>query len=390
MSGSIYRTVLEQCLRGEPWSRELFSHLRAPELFSVLAEGLSDRFEPRLVDTYADIFCEVIAAVRPELNGAELRARYERVRRTRPFAGPEPSTVFVLSRVTLGADVAITSVLFDALKRRFPAAEILFVAPRKSYDLFAADPRIFHLAVSYGGSLEERLRAPWLEQPNAIVVDPDSRLSQLGLLPVCPEDRYCFFESRSYGGDGDEPLSALARRWAGEVFGVTDARPYIAPAAAPGAQGAITVSLGVGDNPAKRFGGDFEARLLGLLAATGVPVAIDSGGSAEEAERVRRAVEASGARVQVLSGSFASFAAAIAASRLYVGYDSAGQHVAAAAGVPLISIFRGFPSERFFERWRPTGRGPIEIIKAGQPADAVLTRVSELLRAYSSWLPNAS
>ena len=262
MSGSIYRTVLEQCLRGEPWSRELFSHLRVPELFSVLAEGLSDRFEPRLVDTYADIFCEVIAAVRPELNGAELRARYERVRRTRPFAGPEPSTVFVLSRVTLGADVAITSVLFDALKRRFPAAEILFVAPRKSYDLFAADPRIFHLAVSYGGSLEERLRAPWLEQPNAIVVDPDSRLSQLGLLPVCPEDRYCFFESRSYGGDGDEPLSALANEGPALLERTLDRfLPYRLSVASN------AVSTRISQSYRKRFGLKIpEWRLIAILA----------------------------------------------------------------------------------------------------------------------------
>jgi ADP-heptose:LPS heptosyltransferase len=38
-----------------------------------------------------------------------------------------------------------------------------------------------------------------------------------------------------------------------------------------------------------------------------------------------------------------------------VGYDSAGQHVAAACGVPLISIFAGFPVPRMFERWRPVG-----------------------------------
>lgn len=380
MPGSIYSTVLGQCLRGEPWSRELLGRLHEPALFSVLAEGLSDRFETRLVEAYADIFCEVIAAARPDLNAGGLRARYERVRRTRPFSGAEPRTVFVLSRITLGADVAVTSVLFDALKRRFRGAQILFVAPRKSYDLFAADPRISHLAVLYGGTLEERLRAPWLDQPDAIVVDPDSRMSQLGLLPVCPEERYYFFESRSYGGDGNEPLPALARRWAREVFGVTDARPYLAPAASPAAQGAITVSLGVGENPAKRIGGDFEPRLLALLAGTGLPVVVDSGGSADEAERVRRAAEACGAPVRVLAGSFATFAATIAASRLYAGYDSAGQHVAAAAGIPLISIFRGFSSDRFFERWKPAGKGKIEIIRADQQADAVLARIGEILR----------
>ena len=41
------------------------------------------------------------------------------------------------------------------------------------------------------------------------------------------------------------------------------------------------------------------------------------------------------------------------AAKQYVGYDSAGQHVAAASGTPLISIFAGYPSERMFQRWRP-------------------------------------
>ena len=84
-------------------------------------------------------------------------ARYERVRRARPIAG-EPRRIFVLSRVTLGADVAVTSVLMAAAKRRFPHAEIVFVGPRKNYELFAGDTRIHHAEVDYRrGGLRERL-----------------------------------------------------------------------------------------------------------------------------------------------------------------------------------------------------------------------------------------
>ena len=68
-------------------------------------------------------------------------------------------------------------------------------------------------------------------------------------------------------------------------------------------------------------------------------------------------------------GSFAGFASLIAGSRLYVGYDSAGQHVAAACGVPLISIFAGFPSPRMFARWRPTGAGAA-VIRVDRPDPA--------------------
>ena len=71
-------------------------------------------------------------------------------------------------------------------------------------------------------------------------------------------------------------------------------------------------------------------------------------------------------------GSFAGFAAHIQRSHLYIGYDSAGGHVAAACGVPMISIFAGFPSDRMFQRWRPTGPGEISILRADQFSETSL------------------
>ncbi len=57
----------------------------------------------------------------------------------------------------------------------------------------------------------------------------------------------------------------------------------------------------------------------------------------------------------VHEGSYASFASHILDSQLYVGYDSVGQHVAAAAGIPLVSVFTGYVSDRMLSRWRPEG-----------------------------------
>ena len=54
--------------------------------------------------------------------------------------------------------------------------------------------------------------------------------------------------------------------------------------------------------------------------------------------------------MQTHSGAFAPFAAEIARSRLFVGYDSAAGHVASACGVPLISIATGFATERMAAR----------------------------------------
>lgn len=138
------------------------------------------------------------------------------------------------------------------------------------------------------------------------------------------------------------------------------------------------MSFGVGGNAAKRLADPFEARLLAALAARGLPLIVDAGAGGEEAARVERAIEASGARARVWRGSFAGFASLIARSRLYVGYDSAGQHVAAACGVPLAAVFAGAPCRRFEERWRPFGPGPIEAIPAaaGDP-EAALARTIE-------------
>jgi ADP-heptose:LPS heptosyltransferase len=368
------RRILDCSIRGQAWPAALVARLieeSASEegshaLFRILAEGLADQFEPRLVDAYAALFSEVIASALPDLSAAELLARFQRVRRPRPIEG-NPRAVYVLSRVTLGADVAITSRVLDAAKRRFPAARIVLVGGEKSWQLFAGDPRIEHLPVVYRrGTLRERLAVcPRIEERASIVIDPDSRLTQLGLVPVCPEESYYFFESRAYGADGEESLGALTRRWIAETFGVPDARAWIAPASPPASAADVAVSLGVGENPAKGLPPEFEERLLGALAGRGLNIIVDSGPGGDEQERVRRAIGARQDRIRMFQGSFAAFAAIIARSRLYVGYDSAGQHAAAACGVPLVTIFAGAPCPRFAERWRPTGPGPIEVIQAG-------------------------
>jgi len=377
----IARDLLERCIRGEAPAKlppALLEDKSGQALFGILAEGLADRFEPTLCEIYADLFAPVIPGADP--------ARYRRVRKPRTIA-IEPRTVFVLSRVTLGADVAVTSVLLDAAKQRFPRAQIIFVGPSKNYELFAADPRIAHAEVAYRrGSLRQRLAVrreleSLLAAPDAITIDSDSRLTQLGLLPICPEERYHLFESRGYGGSADASLPQLAASWAEQTFGIAGAKPYVVLPNAPAHREGIAVSFGVGENPVKRLPDPFEEQLLARLAETGAEICIDKGAGGEEAERVLRAAERSGVKATFWEGSFAGFAAIIAASRLYVGYDSAGQHVAAATGVPLVSIFAGFPTLRMFHRWRPTGERAA-VIRVDRPEVAsIVARVREALTA---------
>jgi ADP-heptose:LPS heptosyltransferase len=234
------------------------------------------------------------------------------------------------------------------------------------------------------GSLADRLSSAGelkqlVARPGSIVVDPDSRLTQLGLLPVCAEESYYFFESRAYGGSSERSLPELTAEWSWETFGIRDVKPYLALPHRLEKTPTIAVSLGVGENPAKRVPDPFEEELLKTLGETGLSLAIDKGAGGVEAERVERAIAASGVAASVWDGSFAGFAEIIAASRLYVGYDSAGQHVAAACGVPLISIFAGFPAPRMVARWRPAGEG-CNVIQVDRPdAHATLGRVREAL-----------
>ena len=294
------------CEEGAPWRAELLDRLTAPDagraLFTGVIERLADRFEPRLCDAYVELMADAIARVIPDLHATHTIARYERVRRPRRFTGDVAAVrnVVVLSRVTLGADVAIASVMLDAAKRAFPNAVVYFAASLKSWELFAADPRLRRLAVEYsrGGSLRQRLEV-WPRVRDeiaalgpALVIDPDSRLTQLGLLPVCREEDYFFFESRAFEPDSPAPLSELAARWANATFGVADARPFIATGLdAP--HYASTCSLGVGENPAKRVSDALERELVRMLPR---PALVDTGAGSAERERAVAAVREAGAR----------------------------------------------------------------------------------------------
>jgi hypothetical protein len=332
-------------------------------LFGIVIERLGDLFEPSLCEIYARLFVHVISRVLPEYNAEDLLLRYRRVRQVRRFQGGDVQRVFVLSRVTLGADVAVTSVALAAAKQRFPDAEICLIGPAKNGEMFAADSRIAPIAVAYGRAslLRDRLLAAAelqvaTDELSSIVIDPDSRLTQLGLIPICDDSRYYFFESRAFGGETDATLSQLTGEWLAEVFDIEPPQPYVAP---PQQQriADITVSWGVGDNENKRIDDQFEYAVLSRLLREGRPILLDRGDGGPEAARADAFAERLGspANLHLHDGSYASFASHILQSDFYIGYDSAGQHVASSANVPLVSLFTGFPCNRMFARWRPIG-----------------------------------
>jgi hypothetical protein len=342
--------------RGERLPAELVRSLgeeQPGEFFRVIVESLADSFDPAQAAAYEEL----------------MQAWIPPTPRIRPTIPEFVETVYVLSRVTLGADIKITSVILDAMKERF-GGDIFLVANRKSAELFASDARIEHLEADYPrtGPVSQRIEFARhlrrrLEGPNRIVVDPDSRMTQLGLIPVCEPERYFHFPSRTANSAAN--LTELTQHWLQETFGESG-HAYIAPPRIPvrGDPSNAAVSLGVGENDSKRVGGDFEARLIRALGEKYRTIWIDRGVGGEEARRVTAAAEASGCmdRIRFWEGSFAGFASLLSQCDFYVGYDSAGQHAAAAAGIPLISIFAGAPSDRFRQRWSPAGPGRIEVI----------------------------
>lgn len=343
-------------------SIDALAALTAAELFGSVIEPLADSFEPSLVLEYVDVFSRLMERAVPSFSAASLASRYAALRVSRPSI--TPSRVVVLSRVTLGADVAVTSTFLAGAMARWPSASVVFAGPRKNFELFSGDSRLSLLEVRYGrgASLGDRIRAgmelaPLVADSSTLVLDPDSRLSQLGLLPLADVERTLFFESRGVGGPEDS-LVVLARRFILETLGV-EAAPWIRPPSSEWVPAAdVAVSFGVGENPAKRVSDSFEFELVQGLLDRGMRVLLDSGAPGTlEASRAE-ALEARCRGALILwQGNFAPFAAAIGRSRLYVGYDSAGQHVAAACGVARITVFNGFAGERFVARWRPEGAG---------------------------------
>jgi hypothetical protein len=356
----------------------------------------------------------------------DLLARKSQLSRLKPrISNPRPriAKVLALSRVTIGADVAVTSVILSKLRALLPEAEFTLLGPAKLRELFGGDPRVKVREIRYerGGGALSRLMS-WIAAVRGVeeevqglnpdeywVVDPDSRLTQLGLLPLLRDERnYFFFESRRFRREGATRLGHLTSRWLNEILGESEETfPYLSPPAEHlrfgravagklrrGGAGRVTaVSLGVGGNQNKRLSDSFESESIRDLIVDSA-LALDKGATAEERDQIDRIVadlRASGRSVveidegnasEILSregiradavtwaGGIGAFAGLIAASDRYLGYDSAGQHIAAALGIPTRTIFVNSGSATFAERWRPYGPGPVDVFDVGASSES--------------------
>jgi len=423
-----YITLL--CEMATSFSDMELNSAAASALFEIIVERLCDDFEGVPVEIYNKVMSQVISYCRTLPQGVGLDKRladfglfsFEALchradlvqNRKYTYKLDKPlRKVILLSRVTIGADVAILSVMIQRLAKIFPQAEFVVIGSAKLQGLFGGNPhiRICPLAYARLGGLFERFSSwhgtleildhemPPVCQDDTILIDPDSRISQLGLLPLTHGENYLFFNSRKQASSSKGACMAeLANHWADSVLGITDfsypsiwipssirlkAQNIIASLRAGGCNQIVVVNFGVGTNPRKRVGIDFEKRLLAAILKDRKTVfLLDKGfGNDELAQSAMLLCNIRNQGFATIDSRFedseyprmshgviglactiGEIAAVIAESDEFIGYDSACQHIAAAAGTPTLTIFAGSNNVDFIRRWSAYGKASHSVV----------------------------
>ncbi len=420
----------------------------AQALFSIIVESLCDDFEELQTDTYNQVMTQVISYCRNIPEGKALDARLKEFdlfspedfsRRNKIIRGngnmlsgeKKVRKILLLSRVTIGADVAITSIIIQRLKKTFPNAQIVLIGDNKLGEVYGGNQEIILRNVAYSrkGGLIERLSSwhhvldiiaeearPYLPE-ELILIDPDSRLSQLGILPLVPLNRYYFFDSRSDNAFNrklsmpeltnvwlnrltNEDCFCYPRVWIPQAY-LRNARLLSSSLCEIEVKKRIVINFGVGGNPRKRVGRRFEEKLLlTLLKEPEVVIFLDKGFGEQElahSHLLLESVEAQGypvANIRLgekvpetlqqggiigIESSIGEMAALIANCDEFIGYDSACQHIAAATGTPCITVFAGSNNMRFIRRWSAHGPEACSIVHVDTLTNPSIIDVNDII-----------
>jgi ADP-heptose:LPS heptosyltransferase len=419
----------------------------AEALFSIIIESLCDDFEELQTETYNRVMTHVISFCRKlpagkeldrSLNDFKMYSRADLLERIKTIRldtrilsqQRNVAKILLLSRVTIGADVAVTSIIIQRLAELFPEAEIVLLGGDKLEEIYGGNSRVRLKKVDYnrnGGLLERLLN--WqlvlniIQQElvscplqNTILVDPDSRLSQLGVLPLMPLDHYFFFDSRSDTSfAANMSMVQLTNAWLDRVTGVKGfhypavwllpehrqkAAAFYSRLKNNGARRVIAVNFGVGGNPRKKVGRLLEQELLmSLLQEPDTLILLDKGVGDKEFEYSKSLLDAmnqkgysiedtvldpeftSGLRSGVigLQTHIGEIAAIIEKCDEYIGYDSAGQHIAAALKTPCLTIFAGSNNMRFIRRWSAFGADSCQIVHVDTLTDPNSIDVEDII-----------
>lgn len=435
------------CEMAMAFSNSEQNRIASGALFGIIVENLCDDYEKAQLGMYNHIMSQVVSYCRSQPGGRDmdmilnsfdlyntddLQARAERVHANSYISRTigQPKCFYILSRVTIGADVAIVSVIIQQLTERFPEAEFVIFGGLKLLEIFGGNKKLRILEAAYPrhGTLMDRFHS-WKQiidclkgenetigKQDFILIDPDSRLTQLGVLPMVPEDRYLYFNSHTTEPEMDEACMAeITNYWANCVLGGSQffsprlwldrnirlqGKQIVQHFRDSGANRIVTMNLGVGGNQRKRVGREFEIRLiLRLLQEPNTVVILDKGFGLEEQnefEAIAGALKSQGiqmAQMKVGDSESESFshgvlgvecsigqmAALIKAGNEYIGYDSACQHIAAAQEIPTTTVFAGTNNPAFIRRWSAYGDAPCHVIHAGLQPDGRCIDVDDIV-----------
>ena len=316
--------------------------------------------------------------------------------------------VVVLSRVTIGADVLLTSILCQRLHQAFPAAEIIVLGDNKLRGLLGGLPQVTVESLKYTrrGALGSRLDS-WLTvldelvsiEPD-LVISPDSRLDQLGIMPLMEgELSYLLWENTQSNTSDPKSLGYLLDQWAVRVLALEDDR-FCPPRVAfdshyeqqaqqwtstfegqKDQRPLLAVKFDHGGNPDKALPKSTEIALLQLALVHGWRIILDAGFGEDEltnseflaakcsqnvthiTEKVFQkdsSIMSESWDILRFEGSIAGWAALLSACHAAVSYDSVGHHLAGALEIPLLSLFTGHHDDMFPIAWAPQGGGAIQ------------------------------
>jgi len=363
---------------------EELNQITAKALFGSIIERLCDDFEELQTETYNRLICQVVnflcklpegVKIESELYDFQLRTeeqlyqRIESIRLTPDQKLPsiiQPKKVIILSRVTIGADVAITSVICQRIAQSYPDAQIIVIGNDKLKQVFAegSDIYVHELAYSRRGGLLEKFQV-WLELLAQVRALIKAQLTNQWMDNILGNKAFCY--PKVWTSSSHQQIAAA----------------YRAAVDLDEAATLITINLGVGGNKRKRVPGNFEKNLiLTLLKEDNIKLILDLGfGEEERAQGTALLQAAKEAGIKTAETTFSQLQKVNAASRVvgvecnigeitsligksdeFIGYDSACQHIAAAESVKTFTIFAGTNNVRFIRRWQACGENSNEII----------------------------
>lgn len=393
-------------------------------IFHQIIEKLCDSFSDQGVTLCNLVLARILDFIRHTPQGRDLDRlllefgfstaedilqRYEQNRTIRPIPfhlRKGVKKIIILSRITAGADIAITSVIIQRLAQTFQKAELILIGPTHLPQMFAAIPKVrcinflykndsdlFNKMTSWPPLLEiARKEHRGLSQEEILLFDPDTRMTQLGLLPVLDSASTYYFCSRADVPPefAEKNLSFLTNHWLNLLLHENSNNPPALPKQQTasifqkfctelkrkGCRTIICINFGVGNDPRKKIPGNFEGNLIkSLLQDPHTVIILDSGRGPQESKHIARHlrlaeqdalatgtiseeyISPEAARLShgliIFKASLGALGKMITATDCFIGYDSCGQHLASATGTPSVIIFAGAPSPRFIRRWSP-------------------------------------